>query len=98
MPTFSKVAVKYADKGVSFVGIALDELPKVQIFNRETPVSYPLWIADVSAISLTVPLGNSTQALPFTAILDPHGKLVLTRLGRLSEAELEAALAPLLPK
>lgn len=98
MPTFSKIAAKYADKGVNFVGIALDDLPKVQAFSRDTPVSYPLWLADVSAISLTVPLGNSTQALPFTAILDRQGKLILTRLGRLSEGELEAVLEPLLPK
>lgn len=96
MPVFSKVASKYAEKGVSFTGIALDEVANIQAYQRETPVSYPLWVADTSAVALTIPLGNAAQALPFTAIIDRTGKLAFVKLGRLSENELEAALQPLL--
>ena len=98
MPVLSKVARKYADKGVTFVGIALDEHDKVEAFARATPVSYPLWLADTGAVSLSVPLGNEAQGLPFTAVISRDGKLVMTKLGAVTEAELEAALQPLQTK
>jgi thiol-disulfide isomerase/thioredoxin len=42
MPGFSRLQAKYQDKGVQFVGISIDEAPKIIEFQKETPVSYPL--------------------------------------------------------
>jgi hypothetical protein len=37
-------------------------------------------------------LGNTKQALPFTAVFDREGRLFMTKLGRLAEADLESEL------
>ncbi|OZA14564.1 MAG: thioredoxin, partial [Hydrogenophilales bacterium 17-62-8] len=45
-----------------------------------------------AAHSLSRQLGNPSGALPYTLVLDRHGNIVLTHLGRLPRATLEAAL------
>lgn len=96
MPGFSGLATKYAANGVQFVGISIDTLNNVRDFEKTTPVSYPLLIGTMDTVQETVPIGNTAQALPFTAIFDQQGKLHSVKLGRLPEAELETHLRGLL--
>ncbi len=96
MPGFSRLHDKYSDKGVQFVGISIDTADKIAHFQKETPVSYPLLIGDMDAMKNSAELGNSRQALPFTAVFDRDGRLAMTRLGRWPEADLERKLLELL--
>ena len=98
MPGFSRLHEKYRDKGVQFVGISIDNAAKIAEFVKATPVSYPLLIGDIGAMENSAALGNTRQALPFTAVFDRHGRLVSTKLGRLPEADLERQLIELMSK
>lgn len=95
MPGFSRLQDKFRDKGVQFVGISIDDAAKIIEFQKETPTTYPLLIGDIGTMKNSADLGNARQALPFTAVFDRQGKLALTKLGRLSEKELEPELADL---
>jgi thiol-disulfide isomerase/thioredoxin len=95
MPGFSRLQDKFRDKGVQFVGISIDDAAKIVEFQKETPVTYPLLIGDFGTMKNSADLGNTRQALPFTAVFDRQGKLAMTKLGRLSEKELEPELAEL---
>lgn len=96
MPGFSRLQDKFRDKGVQFVGISIDDAPKIIEFQKETPVNYPLLIGDMGIMTSSAELGNTRQALPFTAVFDRQGRLAATKLGRLSEPELERQLAELI--
>ena len=95
MPTFSRIAIKHAANGVQIVGISIDTLNKVREFQKLTPVSYPLLIGTIDTVQTTVLLGNTVQALPFTAIYDRAGNIRSIKLGRMSEQELEQRLQEL---
>ena len=95
MPGFSRLQDKFRNKGVQFVGISIDDASKIIEFQKETPTTYPLLIGDIGTMKNSADLGNTRQALPFTAVFDRQGKLALTKLGRLSEKELEPELADL---
>lgn len=95
MPGFSRLQDKFRDKGVQFVGISIDDAAKIIEFQKETPTTYPLLIGDIGTMKSSADLGNTRQALPFTAVFDRQGKLALTKLGRLSEKEIEPELASL---
>jgi len=95
MPEFVKVQAKYADRGFSFVGIALDEREPVIEFGKRLGINYPLLLGGAEGSGFAHALG-SKGALPFSVILDREGNVVATRLGTLSEAELEKLLPPLL--
>jgi thiol-disulfide isomerase/thioredoxin len=98
MPGFSRLQDKYRDKGVQFVGISIDSVDKIVEFQKATRVSYPLLVGDMTAMENSAQLGNTRQALPFTAVFDREGRLSATKLGRLSEPELEKQLAVLISR
>lgn len=96
IPEFAKVSRKFADQGVQFVGISIDGVEQVRQFQEEKAVPYPLLIGSPQTLQLSAELGNLAQALPFTLILDQHGEIRHTKLGTLTEADLEARIRSLL--
>jgi thiol-disulfide isomerase/thioredoxin len=96
MPGFSRLQKKLAAKGVQFVGIGIDDADKIQQFQKDFPVSYPLLIAGLETMDLTRELGNISEGLPFTVFIDRQGQLRMARAGRLDEAEVERRLRELL--
>lgn len=98
MPGFSRLQGKYRDKGVQFVGISIDDADKILEFQKETPVNYPLLIGDMATMKNSSELGNTRQALPFTAVFDRQGKLSAAKLGRYDEADLERVLLDLVSR
>jgi peroxiredoxin len=85
------------DKGVEVVGIAHDQLDSTRIFGDEIGIDYPSLVAIVGGTELMVSQGNPAGgALPFTAVFDRQGKLVWTKLGKISLEELHTTVDPLL--
>lgn len=95
MPGFSRLQDKYRGNGVQFVGISTDEADKITEFQKSIPVNYPLLIGDMAVMASSAKLGNARQGLPFTAVFDRQGELVMTRLGRWIESDLDPKLAEL---
>lgn len=95
MPEFSLLQKKYAAKNIKFVGIALDSADKVADYSRQSPVAYPLLIANEAPMSIIRGLGNAPGGLPFTVIIDRDGKLYRSWLGIWKSDLLEPVLADL---
>jgi thiol-disulfide isomerase/thioredoxin len=98
MPGFSRLQDQYSDKGIQFVGISIDTADKITEFQKQTPVSYPLLIGDIGVMENSAKLGNTRQALPFTAVFDRQGRLAATKLGRYAEADLERLVLDLVSR
>lgn len=98
MPGFSRLQEKYQGKSVQFVGISIDTAAKILEFQKTTPVTYPLLIGDMNVMESSAKFGNTHLALPFTAVFDKQGKLFSTKLGRLSESDLEKQLKELISR
>lgn len=96
MPMFSTLHERYAAQGVQFVGLSIDTADKVTEFQKTNPVAYPLLIAPMNALEPTAALGNETQGLPFTVVLDRNGHIAATKLGRFSESDLERLIKQLI--
>lgn len=96
IPGLIRIQEKHAANGVQVVGIAVDQVDKVRPYAAEIGIRYPILIAGIEALDLARQLGNKSGALPFTVVLDRSGKVVKTHLGLLTEADLEALIAPLL--
>ena len=96
MPQFVAAQARDGAKGVQFVGIAVDDPVKVRAFAREIGLNYPALIGGYGAIALSKTLGNDLSALPFTIVLDRHGRVAHTQLGPLKGANLDGLLSNLL--
>ena len=78
------------------IGIALDDADSVRTFLKAHPLGFPVLIdRDSVGTALAAQLGDAGGGLPFTAIVDRHGKLVETREGVWKPGELEIRLARL---
>lgn len=97
IPAFARVSQRYAGKGVQFLGISIDTPAQVAAFQQEFAVPYPLLLGSAQTLTLSAGLGNSIQALPFTAIFDRGGQLRHIHLGALNETDLEGRIRALAP-
>ena len=96
MPQFVDAQERYGQKGLQFVGIAVDQVDKVQQFATEIHLNYPALIGGYGAIELSKTLGNRLGALPYTVIVDRGGRIVFTQLGPLKDSQLRSFVDQLL--
>ena len=96
MPQFVKMQRELGDRGVQFVGIAIDQPDKIDAFANELTLNYPALVGGYGAIELSKAMGNRLGALPFTVIVDRVGRVAHTHLGPVKEGDLRSILAQLL--
>jgi peroxiredoxin len=96
MPEFVKAQQEFGDRGVQFVGIAIDDVAKVRDFAAELGLNYPALIGGYGAIELSKSLGNRVGALPYTMFIDRTGRINRAHLGPLKPAELRSIVGQLL--
>lgn len=96
IPDFVAADAAYRAKGVTIVGIALDEPAKVAEFAMRFNIKYPILIGGSDAYQLASRLGNQSKGIPFTAIIDRQGKIVYLGVGSVRRKELDKVLVPLL--
>ena len=96
MPDLVRTQTEYGAKGLQIVGIAVDNVDKVQQFAKEMKLNYPALIGGYGAMDLSKDLGNSLVALPFTLVLDRQGKVAYTHLGPVKPDKFRDVVAKLL--
>lgn len=92
MPTLDKIAQEYSAKNVLIVGIGIDSPSNIREFLQKTPVSYPVVIGGLEGSNLSKQMGNTQGALPYTVVINPKGKSIYTKLGKITEDELKKAI------
>ena len=96
MPEFVKAQRELGDRGLQFVGIAVDDVAKVRVFAAELGLNYPALIGGYGAIELSKILGNRVGALPYTVFIDRGGRISRAHWGPIKPAELQAIVSQLL--
>jgi thiol-disulfide isomerase/thioredoxin len=96
IPVFVRLQDKFRDRGLQFVGIAIDHPDKVRPYAAELGMNFPVLIGGVDAIDLTRALGNRAAVLPYTVVIDRQGRLAAVERGVANEGKLSALLASLL--
>lgn len=96
IPTFIKLQDQYRERGVVFVGIAVDQKDKVDSYAREFGINYPVLIGGLESMELAHQVGDTKSVLPFTLVLDRNGRAVSSEIGAIKSERLEATLGRLL--
>lgn len=92
IPEFIQVQADYADRGVQFVGIALDAPDAVMRFADRLGITYPVLLGTADAIAVARQFGNSLGVLPYTAVIDRDGKVADVHAGVFHTADLTSLL------
>ena len=92
MPDLEKIQAEYANRGVTVVGLAIDNPTAVKQFRDSLNLKLPLLIAGATGTDIARQLGNSSGALPYTVLVDRHGNITHSKLGQVRAGELRTWL------
>jgi thiol-disulfide isomerase/thioredoxin len=94
IPALSKSYDKYKDKNVVFLGVMTDSADDQALLNFESDheMTYPV----VRANSDILVSYNYPESLPTTFVFDRSGKQIFSKVGGVTESELDALLKPAL--
>ncbi len=98
MPTFNDLRAEYGDQGFEIVGIAADDLDKVEAFIAQIPIDFPVVYGDVfDMMDLSAEYGNTYGGLPFNVFVDREGMIrYVQKPGEVTFEEAEEILLRLL--
>ncbi len=96
IPEFMALQEQYGDKGLQFIGIAIDDQEPVEEYIATTKVNYPILIGGVAGIALANQLGNRVDAVPFTLVVNQQGQIIHRQPGEFSREQIMEIIAPLI--
>lgn len=96
IPDFIALQEQYADKGVQFIGIALEDKEPVAEYAAKNKINYPILLGGDNGIALANQLGNSVDAVPYTLIVDRQGQIIHRHPGEFSKEQILDVIAPML--
>lgn len=88
MPDLQAVSQEYRERGVTVVGLAIDNAKAVAVFREQHGITLPLLVAGAGGSELGRLLGNQAGALPYTILIDRKGRIVQSRMGQVDAAQL----------
>lgn len=91
IPEIDAIASAWQARGLSVIGVALEQDPNaVRDFASQLGMRYPALLSGDKGYALMEAMGNRSQAIPFTVAIDRNGRIVGSKLGRISRSEVEA--------
>lgn len=91
IPAFMALQSRYGERGVQFLGVALDQADAVAPFVAERELNYPVVLGDDQVIRMMQHFGNTIGGLPYTVVLR-NGAVAYTHQGEWEAAAAEAQL------
>lgn len=96
LPAFQNLQTEFAERGVQFLGVALDDAQSVRQVVERLNIHFPQFVAGDQGVELSQSLGNTAGAVPFTVLVNQQGGIVLAHAGVYGEAELRSEIESLL--
>ncbi len=95
IPWFIEFDKKYKNKGLSAIGVAVDEegWRTVKAYLADHPIAYPVVLGDVDLLEKKFGLPAS---LPVTLLIDRQGRIAITHPGVVDKEKFEADIQRLL--
>ena len=81
---------EHAAKGWQVLGLAIDQPSSVRAFLARVPVQFAIGFAGLEGTQLARDLGNLAGGLPYTVVFGAQGAVLHRRMGRVTEADLQA--------
>lgn len=94
LPEFVQLQKELGEKGLQFIGIAVDDVEAVRLFLKDTPVNYPILLSDNTVLNWADRFGNGVAGLPFSIVLNRKGESVYSKMGLFHRHQVLDAVRP----
>lgn len=92
MPRLAQLSKDVDSNKVIVLGIGIDSPSNIREFLTKTPMPYQIVVGGIEGSEWGRKLGNSQGALPFTALIDPQGHIVFSKLGKITEDDVNKSI------
>ena len=89
MPDFIDLQNRHGDRGVQFLGVAVEQAAPAQELATRLKLNYPSLVGDLEAMDIARRLGNTAGVLPYTVLIGADGKVLARLEGRADPQDLE---------
>jgi thiol-disulfide isomerase/thioredoxin len=89
IPDFIDLQNRYRDRGVQFLGVAVEDAAAARKLAKRLKLNYPSLVGDLDAMDIARRLGNTVGVLPYTVVIGPDGKERARLAGMADPADLE---------
>lgn len=96
IPEFISLQNEFNDKGLQFVGIAVEDKEAIEQYLKTIAINYPILVGGDEAITLSRQLGNIISTVPFSIIVNKQGQIIHRHPGELSRERIIEIITPLL--
>ena len=97
IPTIIALQDELKEKGVQFVGVAVDSTKRVKQYVKEHNINnYPTMQGESTGLDFSIALGNRRSILPYTVIVNRSGEIVARHTGEATREQLLNQINPLL--
>ncbi len=94
IPEFMQLQTQFSKQNVQFIGIAIDELAVVTRYKNTVNMNYPVLISsEWGGFNLAQQLGNSSNTVPYTVVVDLAGQIIYRHAGAVKKEDLVAVIA-----
>jgi len=97
IPLLVEAQSRHASRGLQVIGVAVDDIEPVRSFAQRLKINYPLMAGGPEVYDAMHDLGAELEALPFSVLIAPGGRIVGRASGDLSAEELQEWLDGYLP-
>jgi len=95
-PLFVSLQEQYGQRGLQFIGVAIDDPQKVADFINTYGVNYPMLVGAENAIDIAKQYGNRFGSLPYTVVINRQGKISHIQYGEFKRDMAEKTINTLL--
>jgi thiol-disulfide isomerase/thioredoxin len=97
MPLIAKLNTQINPDKVTVIGIGIDSPSNIRDFLIKTPVPYQIVVGGLEGSNWGKKLGNEQGALPFTVVISPSGNQIFSKLGKLTEDDVNNSILKVIP-
>ncbi|MGB4499179.1 MAG: TlpA disulfide reductase family protein [Methylococcaceae bacterium] len=89
IPDFIELQTQLEKKNIQFIGIAIDDFTAVSAYKNMININYPVLISsDWDGFNLAQQLGNSSNTVPYTIVVDSAGRIIYRQAGAVNKETL----------
>lgn len=96
IPEFIELQKELGERGLQFIGVAIDEPDKVKAFIEEYGINYPILVSEEKGTLIAANYGNDLEVVPYTAFVNRAGQIVHTHSGAMNKETAKSYIMPLL--
>jgi peroxiredoxin len=96
MPMLSSLQEEFAERGLTVVGIALDDVEQARQYAASLAIEYPILVGSGDVMVTLRKYGNLAGTLPYSVLIDRQGIVRWAFLGPLERQSLQEQINPLL--